>query len=371
MSDTKPSFNNKKVVIFAVLLLIVCVGAILFLGDTAPKKSRAEISKPIDDPLVREPIQPANKFKVLHVMSYHSPWKWTDDQLQGFKEALHGLDVQYEVFQMDTKRQSSEQCRLKVAAEAGEFMEAWKPDLVFTSDDDAQLYFAKHYIDTDTPFVFCAVNADPAEYGFVGSKNITGVLERMHFIQTVRLLKQIVPSVQRIAIITDTGKMWNPMIKRLKQNEYRLPEDVEIADYYVLDTFEQFKETVRNCEGSVDALGFLGVFEFKDENGSNVPFEQVQRWVVENSMLPDFTFWNDRVDKGTLCAVTVSGFAQGQAAGEIARGILLEGRSPAVYPMKSTEKGIPVVNLAKARKLNLNPTSSVLLTAEVITGLPE
>ena len=53
MSDTKPSFNNKKVVIFAVLLLIVCVGAILFLGDTTPKKSRAEISKPIDDPLVR------------------------------------------------------------------------------------------------------------------------------------------------------------------------------------------------------------------------------------------------------------------------------------------------------------------------------
>ena len=68
---------------------------------------------------------------------------------------------------------------------------------------------------------------------------------------------------------------------------------------------------------------------------------------------------------------TVSGFDQGRAAGEITRVILLEGRSPAGYPMKSTEKGIPVINLARARKLNLNPTSSVLLTAEVITGLPE
>ena len=110
----------------------------------------------------------------------------------------------------------------------------------------------------------------------------------------------------------------------------------------------------------------LGVFEFKDENGNNVPLEQVQQWTVENSTLPDFSFWEDRVDKVTLCAVTVSGYAQGQAAGKIAKGILFEGRSPSSYPMNATEKGIPIINLARARKLNLNPKSSTLLTAEVV-----
>lgn len=371
MSDDKPVINKKREITSAVLLVIVCIAVVFFIKDTTPKMSWARLSKTIKESIETEPVKSARTFKILHVMSYHSPWKWTDDQFQGFKEALHGLDVQYEVFQMDTKRYSSEQCKLKVAAEARELMEAWKPDLVFTSDDDAQLYFTKHYINTDIPFVFCAVNADPAEYGFVGSKNITGVLERMHFIQTVRLLKQIVPSVRKIAIITDTGKMWEPMIKRLKRNECRLPENVEITDYYVLDTFEQFKETVKYCEGNVDAMGFLGVFEFKDENGSNVSLEQVQHWMVENSMLPDFTFWRDRINKGTLCAVTVSGFAQGKAAGEMARGILIEDRGPADFRMKSTKKGIPVINLARARKLNLNPTSGVLLTAEVVTELPE
>jgi ABC-type uncharacterized transport system substrate-binding protein len=135
----------------------------------------------------------------------------------------------------------------------------------------------------------------------------------------------------------------------------------------VLSTFEEYKKTVKDCEGKVDALGMLGVFEFKDENGNNVPLEQVQRWTVENSTLPDFSFWDDRVKKGTLCAVTVSGIAQGQAAGKMARGILSEGRNPAGYPMKATEKGIPIVNLARAKKLNINPASSVLLTAEVVT----
>lgn len=359
--------NNKRVIGLIVLLMIVCIAAIFILKRTTPKTIQAE---QVDKTILPQSVQPTKQFNILYVMSYHSPWKWTDDQFQGFKEALSGLDVQYKVFQMDTKRQSSEQWKLKVAAQARELIDTWKPDLVFTGDDNAQQYIAKQYVNTDIPFVFCAVNADPETYGFVGSKNVTGVLERMHFVQTVRLLKQLVPTVRKIAIITDTGKMWGPMIERLKWSESELPQDVEVVGYYVLNTFEEYKKTVKDCEGKADALGLLGVFEFKDEKGANVPLEQVQRWTVENSRLPDFAFWKDRVDKGTLCAVTVSGLAQGRAAGKIARGILFEGRSPASYMIKATEKGVPVINLARARKLNLNPKSSVLLTAEVVKEFP-
>ena len=369
MSNVKININ-KKMVCLSVLLIIACVAAALLLWQETPKVSRAEQSKKVEKIVLPQTVQPARHFKILHVMSYHSPWEWTDKQLQGFKDALNDLDVQYKVFQMDTKRNSSEQWKLKVAAQAKELIDTWKPDLVFTNDDDAQLYVAKYYVNTDIPFVFSAVNAEPEEYGFAGSKNVTGVLERIHFVQTVRLLKQLVPTVHKIAIITDTGKMWGPIIEMMKQSESELPQDVKIISYYMLNTFEQYKKTVKDCEGKVDALGMLGVFEFKDENGNNVPLEQLQRWTVENSTLPDFAFWKDRVDKGTLCAVTVSGYAQGQAAGKIARGILSEGRSPASYPMRATETGIPLVNLARARKLNINPESSVLLTAEVVTEFP-
>ncbi|MCF8053222.1 MAG: hypothetical protein K9L59_18450, partial [Desulfobacterales bacterium] len=48
------------------------------------------------------------KMKVLHIMSYHTPWEWTTDQLNGFKDALQGLDIEYKVFEMDTKRHSSD-----------------------------------------------------------------------------------------------------------------------------------------------------------------------------------------------------------------------------------------------------------------------
>src|SRR3990172_1215127 len=109
------------------------------------------------------------KLRILHVMSYHSPWRWTDGQFDGFKEALTGLDVEYKVFQMDTKRNSSEEAKNKAGAAARALVESWKPDLVYTSDDDAQIYFARHYVGSRILFVFSGVNEDPAKYGFSGS----------------------------------------------------------------------------------------------------------------------------------------------------------------------------------------------------------
>ena len=61
---------------------------------------------------------------------------------------------------------------------------------------------------------------------------------------------------------------------------------------------------------------------------------------------------------GNLCAMTVSGYEQGRAAGEMARGILIEGRSPSSYEFERPLKGDPVINTARANLLDieLNPT---------------
>jgi len=114
-----------------------------------------------------------------------------------------------------------------------------------------------------------------------------------------------------------------------------------------------------------DAIGLLGIFAFKDDQGQNVSYKTVCRWVMEHSKLPDFSFWEDRVNYGTLCAVNVSEYEQGYAAGLMARGILAEGRSPASFPMKPTVKGVPMLNLVRARKLGLNIKTGVLLSVTV------
>jgi hypothetical protein len=112
---------------------------------------------------------PTKKFKVLHIMSYHADWVWNVDQLNGFKQGLEGLDVEYKVFEMDTKRQDSEEWKEQVGQEARDLIDSWQPDLVYTNDDNAQEYVAKYYVNSDIPFVFSAVNAAPEEYGYAGS----------------------------------------------------------------------------------------------------------------------------------------------------------------------------------------------------------
>jgi len=309
-------------------------------------------------------------WKILHIMSYHSPWKWTDGQLEGFNAALRGLNIEYKVFQLDTKRRTDAAWKQAVSREARELIATWKPDLVYTSDDYVQEYVAKHYINQQLPLVFSGVNAAPSAYGFAGSSNITGVLEEEHFVETIKLLKQIVPTVKRIAVIYDDDPTWPPVLARMEKSLPQLP-GIEIVSWDLIRTFAQFKQRITELQKEADAIGFLGIFAFKDEQDKNVSYKTVCRWVMDHSTLPDFSFWEDRISYGTLCTVNVSEYEQGYAAGEIARGILLEGRSPASYPMKPTVKGVPMINLLRAKKLGIQIKTGILLSVTVRDGVNE
>jgi ABC-type uncharacterized transport system substrate-binding protein len=307
----------------------------------------------------------AKPFKILHVMSYHAPWRWTDGQLDGFKEAMAGVSAEYKVFQMDTKRNSGKPWAEKKAKEVMALIDEWKPDLVYTTDDDVQEYVAKHYVNKEVRFVFSGVNKDPKTYGFEGSKNITGVLEQEHFVESVKLLKAISPNMKRLAAVFDDAPMWAPVVSRMRERMAQIP-DVEIVAWDTIKTFDEYKRKVKEYPGKADGIALIGVFNFKDAQGKNVPYQEVLRWTAENSTLPDFGFWIDRVHYGTLSAVTVSEREQGLAAGRIARAILVEGKQPTEFAMKPTVKGNAVISLARANQLGIKVKSGLLLSAEIV-----
>lgn len=305
------------------------------------------------------------KVKILHVMSYHTPWRWTEGQLQGFKDGLGDLAAEYKVFEMDTKRNSTPEAKERKGREARELIESWKPDLLYTTDDDAQQYVARYYVDSALPIVFSGVNKDPKTYGFSGSRNVSGVLEHEHFIESVRLLRAMVPQVRRIAVVLDDAPMWEPVVARMRAAIMQELE-LSIVAWDVIGTFDEYKQRIQTYPGIADAIALIGIFHFKDSAGRNVPYQDVLRWTAENSKLPDLGLWIDRVHFGTLAAVTVSEREQGLAAGRIAHAILSEGKSPSSIPMRPTAKGIPVISLARAVKLGIPAKSGVLLSAEVI-----
>ena len=96
-------------------------------------------------------------------------------QFDGFKEALQDLNVEYQVYEMDTKRLEPDHWPNK-GEEAKALIESWQPDMVYANDDNAQEFVVSSYVNTETPFVFSAVNAAPEQYGYPGSSNVTGGL---------------------------------------------------------------------------------------------------------------------------------------------------------------------------------------------------
>jgi ABC-type uncharacterized transport system substrate-binding protein len=298
-------------------------------------------------------------------MSYHTPWRWTEGQLEGFKVGLGDVKADYKVFELDTKRHSDVRHKEERGKAARALVEQWKPDLIYTTDDDAQDLVTRHYMNTPIVQIFSGANKAPEHYGFDKADNVTGVVEHEHFAESVRLLKRVVPTVKRLVVVLDDAPMWRPVVERMKAA--KLPPDVSIVAWDTIRTFDEYKQRVAAYHKMADAIALIGIFNFKDGTGKNVPYQEVQRWTAENSSLPDLGFWVDRVHHGTLVAVTVSEYEQGLSAGRLACKVLVDSKSPRDLPMLPTTKGLPVVSLARANKLGIKVHSDLLLSAQIIT----
>lgn len=303
--------------------------------------------------------------RILHVMSYHTPWRWTDGQLEGFKAGLGDVNAEFKVFELDTKRYSEAGQKAERGKAARALVEQWAPQVIYTTDDDAQDLVTQHYLNTPIVLVFSGVNKAPEYFGFDKASNVTGVVEHEHFAESVQLLKRVVPNMKRLVVVLDDAPMWGPVVERMKAAT--LPPDVSVVAWETIRTFDEYKQRIAAYPEIADAIALIGIFNFKDAAGKNVPYQEVQQWTAENSSLPDLSFWVDRVHYGTLVAVTVSEREQGLAAGRLARQILVDRKLPRDLPIRPTTKGVPVVSLARANKLGIRVHSDLLLSAQVIT----
>jgi ABC-type uncharacterized transport system substrate-binding protein len=311
------------------------------------------------------PARASARPRIAHVMSFDSPWRWTDGQLDGFREALGLPGAEFAVFQMDTKRHASDEAKAERGRLARAFVDGFRPDLLYTSDDDAQQHVTRHYLGSRLPLVFSGVNRDPEAFGFDGASNVTGVLEREHVAETLRLLRELVPGLRRLVVLSDHSPYWDAVIRRVQEGVATVG-GITLTQVVRTQQFEAYCQAVAAAQGQADALLHLGILTLVDAAGRPVPYQVVQRWVVDNSRLPDASFWMDRIHHGTLASVTVSETEQGRAAGRLARAILVDGAAPASLPMRPTVKGQPAISLQRARALGITVRSTQLLQSQIV-----
>lgn len=321
----------------------------------------------------------ADKLKMLVVSSYHREYRWSQQTNTGFCDALLKLgyldsQAQADEFTktdtvessttiikklwMDTKRKSSKEETAEATRQITEAAKTFAPDLIFLGDDNAANYIGNNFLDTKIPIVFWGVNNTPLSYGLVDSvdhpgHNVTGVYQAGYYVESLQLLKTLVPEVETFAILSDNSETGLAHLKavELLAREGALP--IELVTSVATEDFAVWKRKALELQQQVDALFIAQYSALKDAEGRGVPAEDVARWHLANITIPETVGMRQFVEQGMLCGADDSAYNQGYEAVVIAHDILSQGASPSAYPPRAPKRGPLMVNVHRAKTLHV------------------
>lgn len=291
--------------------------------------------------------------KILWVDSYHQGYAWTDDMESGMHEVLDGTGVELKIIHMDTKRNSDEAFAEAAALQVKAEIEAFKPDVVIASEDNAQkALIVPYYKGTDLPIVFNGINWDATAYGYPAS-NITGMLEVELQDQLANILKQYAKGerIGYVTIDTETERKGVDIINNSFFNG-------EMKVYWAT-TQDEFKEAFLTAQQEVDIV-FLG-----NNAGTDTWDDAVmEQFFLNNTTVPTGSV-RDWMAPFVLVTLAKSGKEQGTWAAQTALSIL-GGTPVSQIPVTQNKKGELILNLELADKLSVVFAPSMLKNAVIL-----
>ncbi len=340
-------------VIVVVAVAVAAVFVFRWFCPCSPTPLKTSLAKPV-----------TISRKVLIVHSYDPEYPWTERIDAGIRKGLGEISAEVQTFYMDTKRRSDEASKIAAGKKAAEMVTEWKPDVVIASDDNAQKYFASSYAGQATPqVVFCGVNGDANDYGYPAS-NVTGVLERPYFEETLKFLAMLRPGFRRISLISEDS-----LTAMLASRYMRTTNpSFEVRSSTMCNSFEEWQIAVKNAQDNADAIGINAYHSLKRAGtDESVPPDEVIRWTLANSRVPVVGFLDFAIEDGALCGMVESPEEQGLRAGQLAR-MILGGRKPSEFPIvESGLHGRKMLNLDTAEKLGIRVPDFLGELVEVVS----
>lgn len=341
---------NRKQSFHRILLVLSLVG--LLAGTLAACGSPAPAPTPTPTP---PPASPYQGKKVLWVDSYHEGYAWSDGIGKGIQDTLAGTGVELKIVRMDTKNNPGEEFAEVAGENALAEINAYGPDVVIASDDNAQKYLVVPYLkDTAQPVVFCGVNWDASIYDFPAS-NVTGMVEVELPDRMVEHLKSYAQGekVAYLTVDTETERK----VAEIYQDRF-FGENMQP---YWVNTFEEFQAAFIQAQDEVDILFFgnnAGIDRWVDDEV--VPF------ITENTRIPSGTI-NDWLAPYVLLTLAKSSEEQGEWSAEAALSILA-GTPASGIAVAENKREVLILNLDIAEKLEVVFAPSLLRNAEVYSS---
>lgn len=327
------------------VLLLVAVGVAACGGDTDEAGPAGDA-----DTLAEADALYTGK-KIAWVDSYHEGYAWSDSIRAGIEARLAGTGVELDVIHLDTRRETSEGVRQANAGQAKLQLDAFEPDVIIASDDNAQQYLiVPFYKDTEMPVVFCGVNWDASIYDYP-AENVTGMVE-------VDLIEQLVENLRpymtgdKVAILADDTETTH---KDAEAWRAFFPDTVT----YFTNDYAEYKQAYLDLqeEASVLFIGNnIGVADWDDADA--------RQFFVENATIPTASA-HDFISPYVLLTLGKVGEEQGVWAAETALAIL-DGKPVSDIPITTNREGAMIINLDIAGQLDLALPAALLRNATLI-----
>lgn len=336
----------KKNLLVSILLIVAFA-----LGACAPSAAATNQSQV---PAQKNGSQPdfAGK-KVVYVNSYHKGYAWSDAIEAGLQNVFDGTGVELTTIQMDTKNNPDQAFGEAAGEKAWKEIQSINPDVVITSDDNAQKYLVVPFMKNgNTPVVFNGVNWDASEYGFP-TANITGMIEVELPDQLIELLKPYAEG-ERLGYTTIDTETERKVVDIYNQRFF----GGRLQPYWV-KTQDEFKDAFLTAQQEVDIL-FMG----NNAGSDKWDDEEMKQFVLQNTSIPTGSI-NDWMAPYSILTLAKSGQEQGEWSAQTTLSIL-GGTPPSEIPLAENKKGQLIVNFDLADKLSIVFAPSILKSAVIL-----
>jgi hypothetical protein len=231
-------------------------------------------------------------------------------------------------------------------------IEAFKPDVVITSDDNAFKYVVMpYYQDADLPVVFCGVNWDVSEYGGPYT-NTTGMIE-------VNLIPELYPVLQKYTDGKRLGFLAGDVLSETKLiKNIKSIFGIAFEQESYVTTFAQWKAQFLQLQDTVDILLV--------ENNAGIDgwdAEEAERFALEYTRIPTGST-NDWMMPYVLIGLTKIPEEQGVWAAQTALQVL-DGADPSQIPLSRNTQGKLIINMTMADRLGIVFELPELANAEI------
>lgn len=257
------------------------------------------------------------KSRVLVVHSAARNTGWTQRVDEGIRNELkrNRLPVTVHWHYLALENATQEDDRQEAATVARRAITQFRPDVVLTVDDEAQAYVGRHYVAQGEPrIVFAAIDREPADHGYAGAANVSGVLERL----PLQAMHEAITTVRkgqptRVAVIgaaDETGRGQLQQVQAFNWGPHRL-----VASYSLPD-FEAWQDAITRLQGQADVLVVLslGGLPTSASNPRPASMAAVAGWIEANARPLPIGIGTSFVENGGGLAIAPSPRVMGEMA---------------------------------------------------------